>query len=198
MPDFGQGNWWVKHDDWKGMDFEDGMPLIFDGCRFRFGEWKNTRADGNGVFEWDGAKLNLHFDNNKDGLVVFEEQEQGYWLQGTKFHIKNKGGYTQLDQAVFDKSCASSMGANQIWQKEADKKPTSGLPDLAQGFWWIVHDDWKPYPFRNGMPFFADGCRFRLGDMNNERNDGNGIIEWDGDNLVLRVDNVPDQDRVFT
>lgn len=128
----------------------------------------------------------MTFDNSKFGFAEFKQQTTGEWLQGTKFHIYNVGGETALDEGI---SCASSIGNNKIWQQQAQNKPTSGVPDFGQGFWWIVHDDWKNLPFAKGMPFFADGCRFRLGDLNNQRPDGNGSIEWDESNLILRVDN---------
>ena len=63
--------------------------------------------------------------------------------------------------------------------------------------WWIVHDDWKPYSFRDGVLFFADGCRWRLTAMDNAREDSNGKLSWRGSDLVLKVDNRRDKDRIF-
>jgi hypothetical protein len=74
----------------------------------------------------------------------------------------------------------------------------ASLPDLGQGSWWIVHDHWKSNPaIAKGMPLLSDGCRFRLGGAGNAGPDGNGRIEWQGDDLVFFVDNRPEQRRVF-
>jgi len=106
--------------------------------------------------------------------------------------------------------CASSDGSTeQRWQSQSTLKqeqetspapsPTnSAIPDLGKGKWHILHDHWKNIPsIAKGMDLLVDGCRWRLHSNPNKRPDSNGKLEWHGDDIVLYVDNRPEQKRFF-
>jgi len=55
----------------------------------------------------------------------------------------------------------------------------NAVKDLGEGTWWIFKEDWKKYyHLKNGKQLFIEGCKFRIGSLDNGRPNANGEFRW--------------------
>ena len=55
----------------------------------------------------------------------------------------------------------------------------NAVKDLGEGKWWIFKEDWKKYyHLKNGKQIFIEGCKFRIGSLDNGRDNANGEFYW--------------------
>ena len=78
------------------------------------------------------------------------------------------------------------------------------VKDLSKGTWWVFKEDWKKYyHLKEGKELFVEGCNFRIGSLDNGRDNASGSFYWShtdkGDRkLIVKRNNRNSKHITFT
>ena len=88
----------------------------------------------------------------------------------------------------------------------------NAVKDFSKGTWWVIKEDWsKYYHLKAGKQLFVEGCKFRIGSLDNGRENASGQFYWttvkSGDRALMIKRNNPnakwikftkDENNVYT